>query len=656
MREILSACPLDCFDACSLVAQVENGKIIAVRGNKDHSVTKGMICPKGRAHVERMYAPDRLLKPLIKTDSGFQPIQWDEALDLIASKMRAVLEQHGPAGILHNYDYGYEGLAKQVDQVFFDCLGGVTHHHGSLCWGAGTTAAELDFGSYRGHNPEDLMTSDFMILWGRNPAVTNIHFLKVIQEVRKNGGEVVLIDPFQTKTAKLVDQWVQIKPGTDLALALGMAHILFRDNLADVEWLKAHAIGWEAYRNQVASYTPEWTSEQTGLSVQVIETLTRKYMKHECASIVMGYGMQRYVNGGNAVRAIHALGATAGKIGHPGAGVTYANKRIGAHVGKPDIPEVKRLRTYPKSKMADFIQKADQPPVEMMWIAKSNPVVQAPDTNATIDAIQSVPFVVAVDMFMTDSAALADLVLPATSVFEEEDYIYSSMFSPSLNYAAQVVEPPAGMLGEFELFAELAGKLGLEAYPAYDRETYFKACLSPLMETAGVSYEDLKRSDFRLREEDVPWADGRFLTPSGKMELYSDRAKGMGLSPVVTWIPPVSPTTAYPYRLITPHTAKSTNSQGFRLVDVRPEVFVSVVDLQEAAFSEGEEVLVRSANGKIVCTVVPDEAGLPGVVKIFEGYWRKSGCVNALTPQLEADMGGQTAYYDTFVQVEVISG
>ena len=660
MSKILkSACSLDCFDACGMVVTVENEKIVKVVGDSDHPITKGFICHKGRAHVDRMYSQDRLLKPLRKVSGRFVEISWHEATDLIVDKMKTSIDKDGTQSIIHIYDCGYSGISKSVDTMFFNHLGGISTSSapGSLCWKAGNVAQKLDFGTSKGHSAEDLANSEFMIIWGRNPAATNIHFMQALKDVKNKGGKVVCIDPFKTQTAKAADWHLPIKPGGDGALAMAMARIILDKGLENQDFLDHFTLGFESYKKEVMGFDMKQVEFLTGLSMAQIEDLAVQYAKAKPASIVLGYGMQRYVNGGQNVRTIDALGALTGNIGLSGGGVTYSNKSISKHVaGYVDESEAfaKEARFYKPAKVAQFINKTESPKISFAWISKSNPVVQAPDTNEMIKALKKTDFVVVVDMFMTDTAKEADLVLPATSIFEEEDFIYSSMYSPYLCYAEKCVQAPENMIGEYELFQLLAKKMNLTTYPQVSREAFFKQALNPLMDTFNLDYEGLKSKPYAIANQNVPWKDRVFETPSGKFEFESQVAERMGLNKVIKYIEGIKATDLYPYRLVTPHDVRSTNSQHFRNHTSQVEVFIAVEDAKALNISLDDKVLVKSQFGDLVGLAKPDGQVPIGVVKIMEGTWLKDGAVNKLIGNQTCSYGDQAAYYDTFIKLSKI--
>ena len=295
--------------------------------------------------------------------------------------------------------------------------------------------------------------------------------------------------------------------------------------------------------------------------------------------------------------------------------------------------------------------KANNPPIKCLFITKANPMVQVPNINKTIEAFKKVDFKVVVDMFMTDTAMHADLVLPTTSVLEEEDFIYSSMYSPYLNYSNRVIQPLSGIMGEYDLFRALARKMGFKDYPHIEREEFFRRALSPLMEKYKVSYEYLKENFFTIKEREIPWCDGKFNTPSGKYELFSEKAEKEGLSPIPVFIPPAD-NREYNLRLLTPHHKNSLHSQHFAFEDTIPTVYINKDTLEKNGIKNEDIVKIESRYGSIEAKVKISEDIGDGIAMIYEGWWHKNGSVNFLTPDYISDIGEQAAYYECFCRLK----
>jgi len=652
-KKIRFSCPLDCFDVCSIIATVKNDMILKIEGDRNHPLTQGFICQKGRKHLERVYHPDRISSPMKKHKGEWISISYKEAIDEIGKKLKAIKKEYGSEAVLHFYDSGYGGLSKSVDKMFFNYYGGATTHTGSLCWGAGIAAQKIDFGGNKSHAPEDMLNSKTIIIWGRNPADTNIHLMKYLNEAKRRGAYIYLIDPIRTNTAKISSEYIQIKPSTDGALALGIGNYLINNKLINEDFINNYVKGYEEYKEYVKDFTLNRVEEITGVESEKIKGLAENYARSKPASIIIGYGLQRYKNGGNNVRSIDALGALTGNIGIQGGGVNYSNRLISEYISgevEKSNSYVKNRRTYSKTKLAECIINADNPPIKCLFITKANPLVQVPNIKKTIEALNKVDFKVVIDMFMTDTARYADIVLPATSILEEEDFICSSMYSPYLNYSHRVIQPINGIMGEYDFFRALARKMELKDYPDIEREDFFKRALEPLMEGFHVSYEYLKENFFTIKDREIPWKDKKFHTPSGKYELYSETAESEGISPIPVYIPS-NDDNGYNLRLITPHYKNSLHSQHFAFEEAIPTAYVNNNTLRKNNLEARKLVKIKSKHGELEVKLEVSEDIGDDIVMIYEGWWHKSGSVNFLTPDSISDMGEQTAYYECFCKI-----
>jgi anaerobic selenocysteine-containing dehydrogenase len=647
------ACPLDCFDACGLLAEVAQGRVIALRGDPAHPLARGRICVKGKKLLERLYHPQRLLTPRLKGSTGWKTISWEAALDLIADRFRRAIERHGRRALLHYADSGYGGLLKSVDRLFFNHLGPVSVPRGSLCWAAGIAAQRYDFGDVRGHAPHDMAKARCLMIWGRNPVATNPHLMPFVQEARRRGALLIVIDPLKTLSARQADIHLQPRPGTDGALALGMARHLLDIDRIDRSFIDRHTVGFKRLAASLKSFSPEQAAAITGIEAQRITATAETYAERAPACILIGMGLQRYANGGRTVRCIDALGALTGNIGRSGGGVNYANRSIVRWIERqpPGTPQPDH-RTFPLAQMARFLRQAADPPIAVAMIAKANPLVQMPNTQALAAALAAVPFKIVVDMFMTDTAQAADLVLPCTSILEEEDLVYSSMFTPYLTYAARAVPPPEGLLGEYEIFRRLARRMDLAAYPDMPPRTFLAQAIRPLTEAYGVTLESLAVSPFKVPENDVPWSDGRFATPSGCYEFYSRRAAEDGRTPLPAYRPPHAAPALFPLRFLTPHHAHSMHSQQFAFRREPPQVALHPTETERFGLHNGQAVRISSPQGHIEAILLTDAGIPPGILKMDQGWWQQSGAANRLTADTLSDMGENAAYFETFCRIE----
>jgi anaerobic selenocysteine-containing dehydrogenase len=654
MRTVRFACPLDCFDACGLAATVQGGRVTAIRGDRDHPISRGHACLKGKKLLARLYHPQRLHRPLRRTGRGWQPLSWDDAIAEIAQQFTRAIARWGPAAILFYADSGYGGMLKSVDRMFFNHLGGVTVPRGSLCWAAGMAAQRYDLGDVRGHAPHDMARAHTVLLWSRNAVATSPHLIPYLQQARRSGGQIIAIDPLFTRTAAWADVHIQPRPGTDGALALGMAHHLVRQGWIDRGFIDRHTLGFDDLAIMLADWDPETASGVTGIPAAAIQDLAERYATQGPSCIIMGYGLQRYANGGQTVRAIDALAALAGQIGVSGGGANYANRSLRRRL-HPDALDSERFatqrRTFALPQMARFIEHAQRPPIQALLFAKANPLVQMPDVARLRQALARVPFKVVVDLFMTDTARGADLVLPATHVLEEEDVVASSMFSPYLTYSARAVAPPEELLPEYTLFQKLAQAMGLEHYPSLTPEIFLRRAVDPLLASLGLGWQDLKAGPVRIPEDDIPWADGRFATPSGKFEFRSARAAQAGLPALPVYRPPHAPGRDYPLRLLSTHFRHGMHSQYFMDRCEKPTIRLHPTQAEALGLDDGRPVELQSPVGRLAAVLRCDPAIPPGVVQVYQGWWQHSGAVNMMTLDALSDMGDNAAYFETFCRI-----
>ncbi|MEN8210251.1 MAG: molybdopterin-dependent oxidoreductase [Thermodesulfobacteriota bacterium] len=663
-KQFKASCPMDCPDLCRFIVTVDGHRVVKLEGDPDHPVTKGFICKKGRALLSRMYHPERLTHPLIKknrTKKGhnFVKASYDEIFEIIKEQLLSIKKEYGTKAILNYSGDGYGGIKNGIQNIFFNCFGGVTQPEGSLCWGAGLAAQKYDFGSPKGHFPDDVLNAQTILIWGRNPKYTSIHLYQLLKQAQKKGSHVIVIDPVKTATAKSFDEYVRINPSTDGALALAMANIIIENSLHDKKFIENHVKGFKRFKKKAASFTPAKAQKITGINKETIKTIALQYAKSETASIYIGFGMQRYHNGGNTIRCIDALGAITGKIGKKGCGVNYAAKSISPYLAglyKQSQAYAVNKRSFTMGNLGEFLSTAQDPPVKAIFVAGANPLTQSPDLKQTRDSFAALKFKVVFDHFMTDTAQQADIVLPAASVFEQDDLFATSMYSPVLNYTQKAVEPPEGIMSEFEFYLKLADKLKIKTLGFKTSKEYLEKSVEPLLNKLGektvLLADNLPKEYLRIKQNDIPWQDKVFDTPSGKIELYSEKALQDGLSPLPAYIAPAKVDEKYPLRLLTCHTIDSMHSQGFAFNDDKPVVYLNKKTAQKFNLKNKTLVHVRGIKSKIEASLFIDEAIGDNTAFIYQGFWHKSGAVNFLTKSITSDMGKQAAYYDSFVTLE----
>lgn len=660
----ISSCPLNCWDTCGLKVTIEHGKVVKVDGDDTHPITQGKICGRGRMLEARTNSSKRLLYPLKKINGQFVQISWKQALDEIAEKMEEIRAKYGTTAVLHSHDYANSGLLKNIDRRFFNCYGGVTELTGSLCWGAGIEAQTWDFGNAYSHAPEDIYHSKHVVVWGRNVARTNMHLFQQLQAAKKRGTTLVVVDPIFNQTAQIADMYVSVAPGMDGFLAVGIMKELLRLGLEDRSFIENDTIGFEDVEALLQTITLEEIEQITGVARDTITLLARLYGNRPTMTY-LGLGMQRYANGGNTIRLIDALVAISGNVGIPGGGANFGNLQVGQsfNIAALTLPERKTAsRTFTMMKQAEGILEATAPEIKMIIVTCGNPLTQVPNTNVVKKAFQSVETVVVFEQFMTDTAQVADYVLPTATVFEEEDIYYSSMYHAYVNYGPALVPPPGEAKPDLWIWAQLAERLGFGADFAFSRDEFLAMGLSGL-EKHGITLETLKQKKHMLLPvKAVPWDDYRFQTPSGKYEFTSLLAEQKGMDGKLRLMYPAeSEMTApelakkYPYRLLTIHPLRSNHSQHYHLIEamqsIKIEISKDIAD--EKGLVDGDRARVFNDRGELVGRVKILANAHAKTINIDEGQWGKfGGSVNVLTSDRESDNGQGSTLYDCLVNIE----
>lgn len=657
-----AACPLNCWDSCGFNVTVQNDRVTKVEGDPSHPITQGKICGRGRMLETRTNSSQRLLYPLKKINGKFEQISWGQALNEIAAKLKEIKEMYGSTAVLHSHDYANNGLLKNLDQRFFNCYGGVTELYGSLCWGAGIEAQKWDFGDAYSHVPDDLYNSKNIIIWGRNVARTNMHFYEKLLEAKKRGAKLVVIDPIFNATAKIADDYISIKPGMDGLLAAGIIKELLRLGLEDRSFIEQFTAGFDDVEQLLNSSSIEKISEMTEVPCEVITKLARVYADKP-TSTFMGLGLQRYKNGGNTIRFIDALVATSGNIGIAGGGANYANLQVGQSFVFEELTLSNRKqnqRQFSIMKQAEEILTAKDPEIQMIVVTCGNPLTQVPDTQVVEEAFSSVATLVVVDQFMTDTAQLADYVLPTTTAFEEEDIYYSSMYHHYVNYGPKLVPAPGEAKPDLWIWTELAKRLGFGEDFDFTREQFLKMGLQSL-EKKGVTLDSLmEKHTLELPVTSIPWQDLEFKTPSGKFEFTARLGHGrltLAVPEESKWANPQL-AEKYPYSLLTIHPMRSNHSQNYHLFTVTPKVKVEVAKniADEMNLQKDDFVRVWNDRGEVKGYISILATAHPNTINIDEGIWKQfGGSVNNLTSSSESDNGLGSTLYDCLVNLEKIN-
>ena len=685
-RTVRGACPHDCPDTCAMLVTVESGRATKVAGDPDHPVTRGFLCAKVNRYIERTYHPERLRQPLRRTGpkgSGqFEPIGWDEALTEIAERLNAIRRSAEGAQAILPYSYaGTMGLVQgsSMDRRFFHHIGASMLDR-TICSMAGTVGMRMTLGANIGADGEGLPQSDLVLLWGTNTLTSNPHLWPFVLEARKRGAPIIAIDPLRTRTGTQCDEWIGIRPGTDAALALGMMNVLFAQGLEDQDYLTSYTLGEGALRSRAAEYTPDRTAQITGISAERIVRLGEQYGRARAAFIRVNYGLQRHAGGGMAVRTIACLPAITGHWRRAGGGVqlsTSANFQFNKQeLERPDLSPP--VRTINMIRLGEALTSPDAgvggPPVRALVVYNSNPAAVAPDRNTVLRGLAREDlFTVVLEHFQTDTADWADIVLPATTQLEHWDI----HFAYGHHYVT-LNQPSIAPLGEAkpnsEIFRLLARRMGLD--PAFfvddDLGLIRQALNTNAEKLRGVSLDSLmERGWTRLNVPTpyLPFAEGKFLTPSGKCEFYSERMAEMGLDPLPAFTPPYEfpenvPALAarYPLTLISSpaHQFLNTtfvNVDALRRAAREPECVLHPRDAEERAIPVGARVVIQNDRGAFTAVARVEESIRQGVVWAPSIWWGKYAAdganANQTTSQRETDLGHGPVFYDNLVEVSL---
>ena len=684
VKTCYNSCPRNCYDTCSIVSTVEDGVLKTVTGNPNSTYTDGRLCVKGYSYPRRIYSPDRIQYPMRQTAKGsgeWERISWEEAVDIIARKIVECQEEDGNAlGVcLNKYSGNFNALAYGIEG-FFSSIGHTTRALGTPCWPAGIDSQAFDMGTLLNSDPESMLKSKLIIVWGANPAWNSVHSQKILADARDRGCRVVVIDPLNTDAACKADQYIEIKASTDGALALGMAKYILDNNLQDDAWLAANSIGADKFVSYVNNnVTLEWASEKTGVPVETIEALAQEYATADPACIWVGFGLQRHTNGGATVRSIDALAALTGNIGKVGGGANYGqldswlfNYGVQGAVGaKADNVEADRGINM-NNFGAEILQNCTDPRVKLLWVACRNPMSQDPETDVVRQAYESVDLVVTVDQFFNTSVEMSDIVLPCCTIFETWG-VHASYWHYWINANEQAIDPLYESKCDIDIFIEIARRMnelkpGSCTFPT-DRtvKDFFEAELSAaalerfgienssgLLEIGGTA---------KVTGYEAAWADGAFRTPSGKYEFYSEAAATTGNHLLPVYREELATPEDRPVRLINPHWKYGLHCQFQNLdwiADLHNEPFVEIHPELAAAhgIADGEGVLLESNVGYLVVKAKVTSAVPKDAVAIYEAWYKDNPFnVNYLVQAVPADMGAYAtgmpgvSFHDAFVKI-----
>jgi anaerobic selenocysteine-containing dehydrogenase len=693
-------CPHDCPDTCAMIYEVENGKLVEVRGNKDHPMTRGTLCVKLKDYHDHHYNPDRVLYPLRrvgpKGSRQFERISWDEAIAEITARWKDIIATYGSQAIMPYAYLGNEGLVQGLTcgDAFFNKLGSTVNEK-TFCASGSSTAWLLTVGPTGGVDPESFVHSKYIVIWACNSISTNLHHWPFVLEARKRGAKVVVIDSYRSRTAKQADWHIMPKPGTDGAFAMGVIAALIDNDLVDRDWVENHTVGFEALAERAAEFTPDYVERITGVPAEDVARFAHDFAKAQPSVIRMGVALERHAGGGQTIRAVCAIPALVGSWRHVGGGLLqmplWEFPVDWARVSRPDFirPGTRVVNNLQLGQALTGEMKLD-PPVMGLYVYNTNPVSQAPDTNKIVQGLSREDlFFVTAEHFVTDTAAYADIVLPATMAGEHDDMMFSwGHFYLTLNEKA--IEPCGETKSNAEIFRLLAAGMGYDdaQFKMNDMELAEHYVKWDAPQMGGVGMDHFRRHGyFHLAvgtpDDRLPHANGNFPTPSGKVEflvegatnfvappfrmMYEDKQSGEDVDPLPGYVPPrESPASnaalakRFPLNIISPKSHGFLNScyanephkirgQGEQFVMLSPQ------DAEARSIREGDPVRVFNDRGDFEGFARVTDDVQPGVIVATLGYWRSlnrsDGSVNCISSDAFCGLGRAPTFSDNLVQV-----
>lgn len=669
-KKVAHVCPRNCFSSCTFVSTVENDRLAYLSGDHHHPYTNGKLCAKGYSYIEGNNHRNRLKFPYyqeVKGSGKFRKISWEQAFDLIVREMVKIHQQFDNFLPLALYKgSGNLGVHHYVTEEFYFSIGEITRLIGSARPSTGFNAIQYDMGKVKMADPTTIKNAAMIIIWGANPAATNIHLIPLIIEAKVKGAKVIVVDPLDTQTAKLADLYIQIRPSSDGALANLLVKKLISANAFDKEFLEKYSFGFKEYFAHLSHINDQEYLAACDVPEEAVDLLVSLLKDSGAVAHIIGNGILKHHNGGQNVRAIEALAAVHGDIGKMNSGIFHGldnslifnNQRLEG-----------KNRKFSLNHLHDLItEQTLTPPIKMLWISCANPLVQEPNPQFLKDFMSNIPFVVTVDHFLTPTAKMSNLILPTTTHFEEMD-IVCGMWYEKIALNEQAVKPFHESRSEWAIMKELAMRL---------KETSPEICSFPVhsseKEYLNAQFNDtvLKRyylksvADFKnnlplSRLANVVWEEREFATKTGKYQFYSPEAKEYGLPPMPLFVEGESPTLKHPFWLLTPHQPYALNSQFhyLQLVDEK-EAYVGIHPqvAKERGIFDGEIIRLYNEQASVEIKAVYSSKVPKDILMIYQGWYPDSQMnVNDLVTSVETDMGENvsgvkgTAFYDTFVNV-----
>lgn len=687
---VRAACPHDCPDTCAMLVTVTDGVATAIKGDPDHPNTAGVLCTKVARYLERTYHPERLLYPMKRTgekgEGKFQRISWDEALSTIAKQLKKIAERDSRAILPYSYA-GTMGVVQGESMAmrFFNRLG-ASKLDRTICSSAGGVGLKYTLGAKMGMDTEQYEHSRLILIWGGNPIASNLHFWMRAQEAKRRGAILIAIDPYRSLTAEKCDHHIPVLPGTDAALALGLMHLLIRDDLLDHDYIEKYTLGYSLLKERVADWTPEKTAQTCGITPAQIDMIAQLYgqtaKRGDPVAIRVNYGVQRARGGGMAVRNIACLPALVGAWRHPAGGVllssgeTYPKQE--QLLQRPDLMPKDRQqssRTINMSTIGDDLLRETSPEfgpaIEALVVYNANPVAVAPESAKVAQGFaRENLFTVVLEHFQTDTVDYADIVLPATTQLEHTD-IHATYGHLYIVANSPAIAPLGEAKPNSEIFRLLAERMGFDdpCFRDSDDDLAAQAFDATHAHAIHFHWPRLKQDGWmKLSVPDAPFAHGGFPTPSGRCEFYSEQMKQHGLDPLPAYLPPYESAASapelaakYPLAMISPPQRNFLNTtfvnvKSLRDTEGEPYLEIHPADADSRGINDGDMVRIFNDRGSMVAKAHVTANAREGLVVALSIWWKKLAYdgknANELTSQRLTDMGRAPTFYDVLVQVE----
>lgn len=672
IKKYTHICPRNCPSACSMISHIENNRLVHLTGDPRDAYTKGKLCAKGFSFLEKNSHAERLKFPYyqeVKGTGRLTQITWEKAFELILQKIVEIYAQYNDFLPLAYYKgTGNIGIHHFVSEHFFASLGSTT----KLVGPAELTkldAIKYDTGAVKMSDPTIIREAGMIIIWGANPAATNIHLIPFIIEAKAKGAKIIVIDPLYTQTAELADLFIQLRPSMDGVLANLFIKRLLQENAIDQTFVEQHTIGFEKYWEYLHDLDEEECLKKCDVPQEAIDLLLNWLKRDYVASHLIGSGLSKHINGGQSVRAIHALAAIRGDIGKLGGGIFFKRKeeRIFNNQNAEKAALKNRVIHLNELNSATHTLQ-NQPPIEMMWISCANPLTQSPNVQTMKQFIDQIPFVVTVDHFLTPTAKMSNLILPTTTHFEEMDIVISS-WHKKIALNEQAIPPFYQSKSEWNIMTELAKRLNdytenICSFPVHaSEEEYLNAQFNEDVDKRYFvkNISDLRKKTYAPTTYGSVWEKREFATESKRYQFYSREAQELGFPPLPIFVDGKLPTDEHPFWLITPHHPYAFNSQ-FHFLHLADEREAHVVMSPNIASNlgvfEGEVVKVYNEQGSIELKVLLNNQIPRDIVVIYNGWYANSDVnVNKLVPMEQTDMGENSrtkgyAFFDTFVNIK----